>query len=74
MEEMSYVLTKKNVACVPVRIIYFIFALPLAFLSFSPQAINVLNFFHPKKFISFGFLSFALTFYLLSTTGGRTLT
>ena len=68
-------LTKKNVACVPVRIIYFIFALPLAFLSsFSPQAINVLNFFHPKKFISFGFLSFALTFYLLSTTGGRTLT
>ena len=31
-------------------------------------------FFHPKKFVSFRFLSFALTFSLFSTTGGRTLT
>ena len=74
MEEMSYVLTKKNVACVPVGI-YILFLRCRQHFSFSPpQPINVLNFFHPKKSVSFGFLSFALTFSLLSTTGGRTLT
>ena len=76
MEEMSCMLTQKNIPCVPVRIyIYFIFALPLSFLIFSPRPVNVLNVSLPKKFVSFVFfLSLALTFSLLSTTGGCTLT
>ena len=53
-------LTQKNIACVPVRIyiymrIYFIFALPLLFLIFSPRPVNVLNVSLPKKFVSFVF-------------------
>ena len=54
--------------------IYFIFALPLAFLIFSPAAYKCFEFFSSKEIRLLWFLSFALTFFLLSTTGGRTLT